>query len=282
MVNFHIPGIINHLDVNLKLIRLIKSNPEYFYDGVKVAGVYGSFYSPWTGGRANTNNFLSYEQKIDIVKELNSLGVGVLFTYTNTQLEERDLYDMYSNEDMSIIASNPLNKVIVVSDLLKTYIHSKYPDIKFISSIADDRDNVTNEEYEICVLNASVNNTDELFAMKNKSRIELLVNSNCVRHCPYEKQHYDNISLINLSKATEIFQCPFEVEAVNDLESMKKNELFITVDDLYNKYVPSGFGVFKINGRQTVDINVIDYYLYYMVKPEHQEIVKELLSGGNE
>lgn len=277
MINFHIPGIINHLDINIKLIKLIKSNPEYFYEGVNVSGVYGSFYCPWTGGRANANNFLDVQRKKDIVKEFNNLGVGVLFTYTNTMLDERDLYDMYANEDLSIIASNQLNKIIIVSDLLKEHIRTKYPEIKFISSIADTRNNLKNMDYEVTVLNASVNNTEELFEMDNKSRIELLLNSNCVRNCPYEKHHYDNISLINLSKATEIFQCPFEVEAVNDLESMKKLDLFISVEDLYEKYVPAGFNIFKINGRQTNDTNVIDYYLYYMVKPEYQETVKDYL-----
>jgi hypothetical protein len=58
---------------------------------------------------------------------------------------------------------------------------------------------------------------------------------------------------------------------------MMKAELFISVEDLYNKYVPAGFNIFKLNGRHTGDKNALDYYLYYMVKPEYQDIVKEIL-----
>lgn len=277
MIKFHIPGIVNHLELNIKLIELIKSNPEYFYDDIQITGIYGSFYCPWNGGRMNNDNFLNLQNKIDIVKRINNLGVGVLFTYTNTMIEKRDLYDMYANEDLEIIASNPLNKIIIVSDLLKEYIHEKYPDIKFVSSITSTKDNQDNQDYEICVVNASKNNTEALFEIEDKSRIELLVNSNCVRNCPYEKQHYDNISLVNLGKATEYFMCPFEADGRNDLASMMQSELFITVEDLYNKYVPAGFSIFKLNGRHTYDITILDYYMYYMVKPEYQDTVRDIL-----
>jgi hypothetical protein len=277
MINFHIPGIVNHLDLNIKLIELIKSNPEYFYDGVNVSGIYGSFYCPWNGGRSNGNNFLSKQEKEEIVKRLNKLGVGVLFTFTNSMVEQRDLYDMYANEDIAIAATNPLNKIIVTSDLLKTYIHEKHKDIKFISSITSSKNNQNDEEYEICVVNANMNHTEELFKIKDKSRIEILVNSNCVRNCPYEQKHYENISLMNLLRVSEIFQCPFETETVNDLESMKTMDLFITVEDLYDKYVPAGFNIFKVNGRHVKDNTVLDYYLYYMVKPEYKETVRDLL-----
>ena len=189
MVNFHIPGIAAHLNVNLKLIRLIKSNPEFFYDGVNISGVYGSFYCPWNGGRTNGDNFLEKQQKEAIVQEFNDLGVGVLFTYTNTMLEERDLFDMYANEDLGIINTNPLNKIIIVSDLLKEYIQKKYPNIKFISSIASTRTIQDSSEYEIRVVNANMNNTEALFNIEDKSCIEILLNSNCVRNCVHEKEH---------------------------------------------------------------------------------------------
>lgn len=275
MINFHIPGLYQHFNLNIKLIKLIKSNPEYFYDNIKISGVYGSFFCPWTGGRTN-DVFLDRQEKESVIKAFNDLKVSILFTYTNTVLEQRDLYDMYGNEDLELIASNPLNKVIIVSDLLKEYIHGKYPDIKFISSIADNRDN-QNNDYEINVVNASKNNTDELFVMKNKESIELLLNSNCIRNCPYEKEHYDYISKLNVSKPVEHFECPFEGDTKNSLEEMKESEIFISVEDLYNKYIPAGFNIFKLNGRHTDDKNTLDYYLYYMVKPEYQDVVKKIL-----
>ena len=217
------------------------------------------------------------QQKEAIVQEFNDLGVGVLFTYTNTMLEERDLFDMYANEDLGIINTNPLNKIIIVSDLLKEYIQKKYPNIKFISSIASTRTIQDSSEYEIRVVNANMNNTEALFNIEDKSCIEILLNSNCVRNCVHEKEHYDAISLANLSKSVKRFRCPFEADTVNDLESLMKRDMFVTVEDLYGKYKPAGFNIFKLNGRHTSDENVIDYYLYYMVKPEYKETVRELL-----
>jgi hypothetical protein len=187
---------------------------------------------------------------------------------------------MYANEDLKIISTNPLNKVIIVSDILREYIHQQYPDIKFISSIASTENNQGNPIYDICVVNANMNHTDELFDIKDKSRIEILLNSNCVKNCPYEKEHYDAISLANLSKSVKYFRCPFEADSKNELELMMQSELFITVEDLYEKYVPAGFKIFKLNGRHVNDKNVLDYYLYYMVKPEYKEEVKELLKEG--
>lgn len=275
MINFHIPGLYQHFNLNIKLIKLIKSNPEYFYDNIKISGVYGSFFCPWTGGRTN-DVFLDRQEKENVIKAFNDLKVGILLTYTNTILEQRDLYDMYGNEDLELIASNPLNKVIIVSDLLKEHIRGKYPNIKFISSIADNRDG-QNADYEINVINASKNNTDELFDVKNKESIELLLNSNCIRNCPYEKEHYDYISKLNVGKSAEPFECPFEGDMKNSLEEMKESEIFISVEGLYNKYVPAGFNIFKLNGRHTENKDVLDYYLYYMVKPEYQDTVKEIL-----
>lgn len=273
MINFHIPGLYRHLNLNFKLIKLIKTNPEYFYDNIKISGVYGSFFCPWTGGRTN-DSFLDRQQKEEIINAFNELGTGVLLTYTNTLLEPRDIYDMYGNEDLELISHDPLNKVIIVSDMLKEYIHGKYPNIKFISSIAS---NKQGDDYEINVANANLNNTEELFNIKNKGNVEILLNSNCVKDCPYEKEHYDYISALNLSKVVKSFECPYEADMTNELHDMMKTELFISVEDLYNKYVPAGFNIFKLNGRHTGDKNALDYYLYYMVKPEYKDIVKEIL-----
>lgn len=275
MINFHIPGLYQHFNLNIKLIKLMKSNPEYFYDNIKISGVYGSFFCPWAGGRTN-EVFLDKQQKENIIKVFNELNVGVLFTFTNTLLEQRDVYDLYGNEDLKIIAPNSLNKVIIVSDLLKKYIHEKYPNIKFISSIAGDK-NQENNDCEINVVNANINNTDELFNIKDKNNIEILLNSNCIKNCPYEKDHYDYISALNLAKTTEHFECPYEADMANELEDMMKTELFVSVDDLYNKYIPAGFNIFKLNGRHTGDKNALDYYLYYMAKPEYQDTVREIL-----
>ena len=57
------------------------------------------------------------------------------------------------------------------------------------------------------------------------------------------------------------------------LETIKLNE-----EDIYNKYVPMGYENFKIEGRSVPDINVLETYMYYMVKPEYRDRARLFLT----
>lgn len=48
----------------------------------------------------------------------------------------------------------------------------------------------------------------------------------------------------------------------------------ITVDKLFDTYIPMGFSHFKIEGRTSHVSNVIESYIYYMIKPEYQNKVR--------
>jgi hypothetical protein len=48
----------------------------------------------------------------------------------------------------------------------------------------------------------------------------------------------------------------------------------VTVEDLYGKYVPAGFKEFKIEGRKLSPYEVIEFYIYYLVKPEFRDKVR--------
>lgn len=60
---------------------------------------------------------------------------------------------------------------------------------------------------------------------------------------------------------------------MNFLETTKFST-HVTPDTLYNKYVPLGYEQFKIEGRTIHPLNVIESYVYYMVKPEHKDMVR--------
>ena len=53
------------------------------------------------------------------------------------------------------------------------------------------------------------------------------------------------------------------------------NPGFISIDDIQNTYMPMGFSNFKIEGRSLGSAIVLEFILYYMVKPEYQLIVRE-------
>ena len=47
-----------------------------------------------------------------------------------------------------------------------------------------------------------------------------------------------------------------------------KTSSHISPDAIWEKYIPMGFEQFKIEGR-TIDLfNLMEHYMYYMVKPE--------------
>lgn len=284
-INFHIPGLYTHYKTNIKLIKLFNEHSEYFYNNINIAGVYGVFPpNLWNGGRAFTG-YVSKELKEYIVNTLNQYNVSVLYTFTNTQLEERMFNDFYGNEDMQI-ANNGMNKVIVNDEKLINYIQEKYPKYKFVSSITKTdskkiesiEEKSLQDKYYACVINHKFNNTDILFNIKHKEKIEIILNTQCINDCPYEKNHYDIISKLQLGIDIKNFECPTKNSQLHTIEELIKLPSFITVDDLYNKYVPSGFNIFKINGRARSKEDIISYYLYYLVKSEYQEIVKEILS----
>lgn len=49
---------------------------------------------------------------------------------------------------------------------------------------------------------------------------------------------------------------------------IKNLSTHITPDDIYEKYLPMGFNQFKIEGRTSNVLNLMETYLYYMIKPE--------------
>ena len=54
-----------------------------------------------------------------------------------------------------------------------------------------------------------------------------------------------------------------------------KSPLFIGIDDIQNKYLKMGFSNFKIEGRGLGSAMVLEFLLYYLVRPKYQINVRE-------
>ena len=54
-----------------------------------------------------------------------------------------------------------------------------------------------------------------------------------------------------------------------------KNPGFIIVSDIQNIYLPMGFSNFKIEGRGLGSALLLEFLLYYMVRPEFHLQVRE-------
>lgn len=285
MIKFHIPGIKRFHEINSILIDLLNNHKEYFYDDISIAGIYGTFIPCiWNAGRTFMDEYITDEEKQELVKYYNNLGIGIIYTFTNTSLDARLYADYMGNFDVRCILDNTdINKIIVADEQFKQYLNNTYSDksLKFILSTTSDIviDNANNmkglteyeDQYDLIVPNYNLNNSKQLLNTKNPSKYEILLNPQCVDNCKFEKEHYKSISNMNIGilNMTEEFKCPYEANSTHALHDMSKNKHFISVEDLYTKYKDKGFQTFKINGRTAADATLVTYYLYYMVKPEY-------------
>ena len=58
------------------------------------------------------------------------------------------------------------------------------------------------------------------------------------------------------------------------LFEVQKLSCHITPDEIWEKYVPMGFNQFKIEGRTSDLFNLIEHYIYYMIKPEYVDTTR--------
>ena len=55
---------------------------------------------------------------------------------------------------------------------------------------------------------------------------------------------------------------------------MRDRKHFISVEDMYGKYSEEGINNFYIYGRGYNAFDVLEAYVYYMIKPEFQDRVR--------
>jgi collagenase-like PrtC family protease len=287
MINFYLPEFYYKYNLNITFINLFKSNPELFYDDINIRSVYGCFpVSIWNGGRVMQGT-CSLENMRNTIKSFNDLGVGIRYTFTNCLLEENDVYDRFCNMQMKLIhdanynLDTDLNEVLVNSNILSKYLAEKYPLVPQISSTTkrltkiDDVMHEMIQGYKLVVLDYNYNNSDQLFESPlnmNTEMFEILLNAYCQDFCPARSRHYEQLSKqqLNYMEDTPDFSacCHIGDDFYDVLETRGK---IITVEDLYTRYKDAGYQHFKIEGRTNSPFDVLESYLYYMIKPENHD-----------
>lgn len=278
-IKFYIPNFLEFYDLNISLIKLIKEKSYYFYDNISIGAVFGTVPKViWNGGRA-MHHYIEMDIK-KIIKGYNDLNIPIRFTFTNCLLEKQHLSDPYGNIVMRY-ANNGLNEVLINSPILENYLRKKYPNFKYISSITkvilEDQDIIDEvNKYDMTVLDTSKNRDFNLLKSLDPNKIELLINSYCMPNCPYKKQHYESVSQSQLIGCNDLFgqKC---CNRQSVFENILGLETVIKKEELYNIYYNQlHIYNFKIEGRNNNINDVINNYLYYMVKPEYYEIIKQI------
>lgn len=295
-VNFHLPGLRYNYPLNMLFLSLLKTKPELFREGVKIASFFGEFpMSLWNGGRFINNDQCDAGYINGVIKSINAQGVPIRYTYTNPLLTEHDLADSYCNYCMKA-ADNGMNEVMVFSPILEEYIRKNYPSYKINSSTCKEIKDIEElikeleKDYYMVVLDYNLNprfDFLEQIPMEHRSRCELLVNTICVPDCPRRGDHYKNIAknqrIVHMNRKMppdkqipiEPWHCEYGDK--NSLDTIKNYKTYISPEAIWEKYVPMGFKNFKIEGRTASLFFLVDVYCHFMVKPEHEHEVRMLL-----
>lgn len=293
-MKFHIPDFWMHWELNLNLIDMIKEHPEYFYDELEIASCFGCFAPAlWNGGRAIAG-FTSKEQITNTIKWFNERNVPIRFTFTNPTITEKDLKDRFCNR-ICKEAENGFNEIICNTQVLEDYIRENYPKYPLVSSTCkqlEDYDSLMREfekGYKLVVLDYNWNNDFERLEkipMEYRERCEILVNPYCMPHCPRRGEHYKVLGECQRKASTtpvasqttteEIMTGAREFKCPNsgfNFYQITGYSTFVGLDSI-KRYMEMGFNNFKIEGRVIRKYNVLESYMYYMVKPEYRDMVR--------
>ena len=291
-IKFHLPDFCGNYKMNLCFADMLKEKPQLFYNDIEIASSYGCFPpAAWNGGRtavgAVKRDFIDF-----IIKQYNSRNIPIRYTFTNPMITEKHLTDPFCNM-ITRIAENGLNEIIVNVPVLEKYIRENYPLYPIISSTVKQIENKEKlieelqKDYKLVVLDYNWNNRfDILESLPNKDRIEILINPYCTPHCKKRKQHYEflgkrqfeyNLQVFGDEKTAlrplqkKEFTCP---NMDLDFYEQTKFETHVSPQMIFEKYVPMGYSNFKIEGRMIHAVDILESYLYYMVKPEHRDAVR--------
>jgi collagenase-like PrtC family protease len=172
-----------------------------------------------------------------------------------------------------------INEVLVNNDLMEQYIRTNYPKYPIISSTTkrittlEKLQEELEKDYKLVVLDYDFNNQwDVLASISHPEKCEILINPVCNPRCPLRTEHYKEIGLkqkgVEMEGNPQVDNCQAQYRKMNEVQKLPT---FISREDLWNKYVPMGFKHFKIEGRATCPLKPIEWYLYYMVKPEYYD-----------
>lgn len=289
MINFLIPGFYENFKLNVKLLDVLKDYPYYFYDGVRIEAVYGSFpFNIWDGGRTFPVYRHATREEIEKIKHIfnDIYDVNIRQVMTNPVIQEDNFYNRFGNICLSL-CENERNEVIINNSDFEEFVREHYPQYKFISSttkclntVESFKNELDNPNYRMICLDYNLNHNWKMLEQltdEQKKKCEFLINAICPPGCPDRKNHYKNNGKFALSFGKHYAMTKCGVAANTCSWTTRNYHNNISPTELYEKYAPMGFEYFKIEGRTLPSVEIAANYCYYMVKPEyHDEVLLKL------
>lgn len=282
---YHLPGLFEFYELYRRFLPLWGEHREYFYDWCGIGSIYGAPADClWGGGRVGYGD----DDPREVLDLMQKYGISARLTFSNSLLSEEHLSDRKCNRLCSLLALDAGNGVIVHSDSLLDYLKANYPGLYFVSSTTkvltdfrDLRNEINREEFRYVVPDFRLNKAFEKLSSlteAQKDKVEFLCNECCWIGCKDRKACYENVSRKNLGEdcPDHICRAPNGAEGYRFSKAMA-NPGFIGIDDIRSTYLPMGITNFKIEGRSLGSAMVLEFLLYYMVKPEYQIHVREAI-----
>lgn len=282
---YHLPGLFEFYELYRVFLPLLRTHREYFYEWCEVGSLYGAPADClWGGGRVGAGEWDAREV-LDLMREY---GISVRLTFSNSLLRGEHLSDPKCNALCRLFeeAGGGQNGVIVHSELLLDYLKRTYPGLYLISSttkvLTDFRDlrrELEREDFRSVVPDFRLNKDFkrlEALPQSRKDKVEFLCNECCDFGCRERKACYEAVSRKNLGECGHEHRCAApDAGGGYRFSKAMANPGFIGIDEIQNVYLPMGFSQFKIEGRGLGSALILEFLLYYMVKPAYQLRVRE-------
>ena len=288
---FHLPGLFEFYELYKRFLPLFFEHREYFYEWCGIGSIYGAPAGCiWGGGRAGFGD----QSAKEVRALLREYGISARLTFSNSLLRPEHLSDRKCNAVCQQFAQRGTvqNGVIVHSELLLNYLQQHYPELYLVSSttkVLTDlqafQAEVRRPEFRYVVPDFRLNKSfDVLNALSQpeKDKVEFLCNECCWFGCTERKRCYETVSRQNLGEDCPDHRCtaPDAAEGYRFSKAMRSPG-FIGAEDIRQRYLPAGFSQFKIEGRGLGSALVLEFLLYYMIKPEYQLQVREAIYLDN-
>ena len=282
---YHLPGLFEFYELYRVFLPLLRTHREYFYEWCEVGSLYGAPADClWGGGRVGAGEWDAREV-LDLMREY---GISARLTFSNSLLRGEHLSDPKCNALCRLFeeAGDGQNGVIVHSELLLDYLKRTYPGLYLISSttkvLTDFRDlrrELEREDFRSVVPDFRLNKDFErleALPQSRKDKVEFLCNECCDFGCRERKACYEAVSRKNLGECGHEHRCAApDAGGGYRFSKAMANPGFIGIDEIQNVYLPMGFSQFKIEGRGLGSALILEFLLYYMVKPAYQLRVRE-------
>lgn len=284
MVNFFLTDFYFNCNMNKCIVKYKKKHPEWFRDGCNIAGIYGIYPSSIWNGEYFVYGGADRENIIETTKVFNDDGIPLVLEYTSSVIDEFTsmVYDNISNLQCKL-CENDMNMITITSDTLREFIHANYPKYEFIASSArlkyttkDLEAELDNDAFKYVIVNTVFNNDKAIERMDNKDRMILVINDPHKFCCPnyHPRQKYVSELQMNLGLTVSENCCEGCTAIEASFFELMQRKQFISVEDVYGKYQDAGIDKFYIAGRPANKLDLLEAYMYYLIKPEHRDAAR--------